>query len=183
MLAPMGLRRGRLNGDDLGGNAGERGDPIDEASLKMFCIERGEDVTEVAVRRCSVGTWPEPPQKRKLHFPEAGDIDEAFRTRQNGEQAQEQHLVEWKGQLSGLAIIRQVLEIFEKNGRFRLRSTARRFVRYRSTLFRIRGSRQIQRFSRLSRTSSPDCPALGFQVGCAIAPASASPPREPANPP
>ena len=88
--------------DHPGRSAGQRRHPGDEALLELLRIERGEDVAKMIMRWRSLGERPEPAQKLALLGPEAGDLDEAVGSRQNRQQAQQQHLVERVDHLAAL---------------------------------------------------------------------------------
>ncbi len=83
-----------VDGDDIGGNAGQRIDPGDETSLEGFGIERRQDVAEVVVRGSAAGERPEAAQKLALLLAEAGDVDDRLGSSQHGQQAQQQDLVQ-----------------------------------------------------------------------------------------
>jgi len=115
-----------VDGDDIGGNAGQRADPGNETSLEGFGIERRQDVAEVVMRRrsklgtrpCEAGMGslrrgavlerPEAAQKRALLLPERGNVDDRLGSRQHGQQAQQQDLVQRIHHLAALPWIRQI---------------------------------------------------------------------------
>ena len=103
----------------------------------------------------AVAKWPKPPQKCELLFPEQGYIDERLGLTQHRKQAQQQHLVEPINHFSGLAGVRQILEVIQKNKRFATRRKYPRIPIHRVLRKRIRGSRQIQHLSALSRAGHP----------------------------
>ena len=61
--------------------------------------------------------WPEPAQHVQLLVAEAGDVGNGFRPGQHGEQAKQQHLVERIHHLRALPMVRQILEIAQKDNR------------------------------------------------------------------
>jgi hypothetical protein len=97
----------------------------------LLGVEGGEDIAEVVVRRRAVAKRTEPPQKRQLLAPEAGNIDEGLRPGQHREQTQQQHLLERVRNLATLARVRHVLEIPQKNYRFAKCLTVRRHAVHR----------------------------------------------------
>jgi hypothetical protein len=60
---------------------------------------------------------PETVQEIELPLPEAGNIDEGFRSSQHREPAEQKDLIERIGDLSSLPMIWQILEIREENCR------------------------------------------------------------------
>ena len=60
---------------------------------------------------------PEPAQEAELLLAEAGDVGECLRPGQHREQTKQQHLVERIHDLRALPMIRQILEITQKNNR------------------------------------------------------------------
>src|SRR4051812_1468144 len=115
-LHPIALRLA-VDRDHPGRSAGQRRHPGDEALLELLRIERGEDVAKMIMRWCSLGERPEPAQKLALLGPEAGDLDEAVGSRQNRQQAQQQHLVERVDHLAALPRVRQRSKMIQKNNR------------------------------------------------------------------
>jgi len=105
--------------------------PGDEAALELLGVEGGEDIAEVVVRRRPVAKRTEPPQKRQLLAPEAGNIDEGLRPGQHREQTQQQHLVERIHHLAALARVGQIVQIPEKDGCLENRATVRCHVIHR----------------------------------------------------
>src|SRR5436190_20610469 len=77
------------------------------------------------MRRRTIGKGQEAAQKRELLFAEPRDISEALGASQNRQQRQQQHFIEPINYLAGLARIRQVPEIIQKNRRLAKRSKAR----------------------------------------------------------
>jgi hypothetical protein len=70
------------------------------------------------MRRRAIGKRPKPAQKVELLRPEAGDFHEALSSRQDRQQAQQQHLIERVDHLATLPRVRQRLEMIKKNNRF-----------------------------------------------------------------
>jgi hypothetical protein len=111
-----------IDGDDLGWRLGQRRDPGDEAALERLRIERGENIAQMIMcgRAVAIGhpsTGSGPAQEIELLFAETGDVGKRLGPRQNREPAQEQDFIAWIGDLSGLPMIRHVLEIMEKHNR------------------------------------------------------------------
>jgi hypothetical protein len=79
------------------------------------------------------------------------EIDESFRSAQHRQQTQQQHLSERINHLAALARVWHVPKIIQKNNGFTERPNFRSFF-HPILRNRIRGSRQIQQFSPLSRT-------------------------------
>ena len=100
----------------------------------------------------------EPAQQIDLLLAEPRDIHEGLRSAQNREQTQQQHLGERINDFAALARIGQILEMIQKNNALADRPQCFRSRPHRILRQRIIGSRQIQHFSDLSRTSSPDHP-------------------------
>ena len=121
-----GAARGlTINGDHLGWRSDQRGDPGDEAPLERLGVNRGEDVTQVIVRRRPIAERPETAQQREL-LREPGDIDKGLGPGQHREQRQHKHLVERIHHLAALARVRQIVKIAQKNTCFSKGSTIRR---------------------------------------------------------
>src|SRR6202011_2268963 len=92
-------------------------DPGGEAALELLGIERGQDVTQVVVRRRAVLERTEAAQQRELLGPEQRDLGEALCTRQHRKQTQQQDLIERIGNLALLARVLEVFEIPQKDNR------------------------------------------------------------------
>ena len=86
--------------------------------LEFLGVERGEDIAELIMRRRAIRKRSEPAQKVELPRPEAGDFHEAFRSRQDRQQAQQQHLIKRVDHLATLPRVRQRPEMIQKNNRF-----------------------------------------------------------------
>ena len=108
-----------------------------------------------------LGEWIEPLTK----------ILEEEATLPKRERRSTQRLFEEKiNHFSGLTGIWQIFEIIQKNRRLSKHFKVRRQIRHRrSPPPRISGLRQIQYFSRLSRTSSPDYPGSDSKLTCWLA--------------
>ena len=89
---------------------GHRGDPGGEATLELLGVERGQDVTQVVVRRRAVLERTEAAQQRELLGPEQRDLGEALCTGQHRKQTQQQDLIE---RIGNLALLARVLQVFE----------------------------------------------------------------------
>lgn len=87
--------------------------------MERLRIERGENIAQMVVRRRAVLERPEATQKINLLLAEPRDIGEGLRSRQHGEQAQEQDLVERIDNFPGLSAIRHIFEIGKKSLRLR----------------------------------------------------------------
>src|SRR6185437_10556225 len=98
-------------------DADQRRDPGDEAALELLGVERGENVTQVVVRRRAIAERPEPAEQVALGAAEAGDIDEGFGPRQHRKERQEEYFVQRIQDLAALPRIRQSLEMIEKGDR------------------------------------------------------------------
>src|SRR4051794_35220929 len=70
------------------------------------------------MRRRAIRKRSEPAQKVELPRPETGDFHEAFRSRQNRQQTQQQHLIKRVDHLATLPRVRQRPEMIQKNNRF-----------------------------------------------------------------
>jgi hypothetical protein len=112
----------------------------------------------LVVRRRPVPEWQEPAEKFDLLLAKPCDINDGFRSRKHCEQAQQKDLFEWIDHLTGLPRIWKIRKKSQKNKRFAARLEFRPCLHRVLRKNRIRGSRQIQHFSRLSRTTSPDYP-------------------------
>jgi hypothetical protein len=145
-----------IDGDHVASRPGQRCHPGEKAALEGFGIERGKTIAEVIVRRRPIAKRAEPAQPFALLLAEPGDVGDRLRPGEHRQTAQQQDLVEPVQPFAGLARVRQVLEIVQKNDRFAERTTIRRSPRPRRPANPIRGSRQIAYFSTFSRTSSPD---------------------------
>ncbi len=99
------------------GNSRHRGHPGDEAALECIGVQGGEDVAEVIMGRRAILERAETAQQSELPGAEEGDLGEAFRAGQYGQQTQKQHLVERIGHLAALAWVRQVSEMTQKDNR------------------------------------------------------------------
>ena len=152
-LMVRSAQRLAIDRDHIRRNAGQRGNPADEAALEMLGVERGEDVAEVVVRGRSFAKRPKPAQEGELLAPEARDIDECLRPGQHRQQAQQQHLVERIHHLAALASIRQIFKILQENNRFPICVTVRCLATHRR--YPPFDSEDHDRFSTL-----PNCHAL-----------------------
>ena len=70
------------------------------------------------VRRGSIRERPEASEKSQFQPAEFGDVGDRLRTGDDGEQAQQQNLVERIFDLATLPGVRQILEIAEEDNRF-----------------------------------------------------------------
>jgi hypothetical protein len=134
-----------------------RRDPGDEALLELLGIERGQDVAQVVVRRRAVGERAEAAQQRQLLDAEQRDVGDGFRASQDREQAEQQDFVERVAHLALLAGVLEVLEVAEKDHRFRKRGRRRRFF-HGSFPVPNRGNSWIQHSSLLSTGESGEAP-------------------------
>ena len=64
---------------------------------------------------CPVAKRPEAPQQVELVRPETSDIGESFRPGQNRQKAKQHNLVQRIRHLAGLARVRKIAEILQKN--------------------------------------------------------------------
>jgi hypothetical protein len=111
------------------------------------------------MRGSAVAKWAEPTQKIELLLAESGNFDERLGSRQHREQTQKQDLLERIEHLAGLARIRQIPEMIQKNNRFAERPEFRRRLRHRNPP--PIESEDHDRFSTLRvchALLSPDCP-------------------------
>jgi hypothetical protein len=148
-----------IDGDDVGTEFGEGGNPGDEAVLELFSIEGSEQIPELVMGGRAIRKGAEPAQKRKLGFTELCNFDPALGAGQNRQQAKQQHLIERIPYLAALARILKRFEMFQPFndlivGALRLRLS----LRHRNRPPRIRGRLQIQQSLGLSITDSPDRP-------------------------
>ena len=120
----------------------------------------GKNIAEMIVRGRAFAKGRNRRRNSIFFSPNRAMSTKRLRPGQHREQAQQQHLVERIGHLAALAGVRQILEIIQKNNRLVDRPDSPPPPNSIASSHRIRGSRQIQHFSRLSPTSSPDCPAV-----------------------
>src|SRR5208337_249481 len=124
-----------IDGDHPGRNAGQRGDPGDEATLELVGVQHRQNIAQVTVVRCAIFERAEAAEKRKFLDAEQGDLGESLGTGQYGEQAQEPYLIERIRNLPLLARVMEVLEMTQKDDRFVECPTVRcRVVHCRSPL-------------------------------------------------
>ena len=95
---------------DVGPKFRQRRGPGDEATLERLRVVGCEQIAELIVARRALFERPEPAQELELPLAERGDLDPAVGSRQNSQQALQQHLVQGVGDLAALA---RVLKIFE----------------------------------------------------------------------
>jgi hypothetical protein len=107
-----------IDGDHFGRNPRLRSDPGDEATLERLGGERGQDVAQVVVRRRSVREGSEASEKGQLMPAEPGYVGDRLRPGDDGEQAQQQNLIERIFDLAALPNIRQISEITQKDDCF-----------------------------------------------------------------
>src|SRR4051812_36773590 len=143
--------------DHSGRSAGQRRHPGDETVLEFLGVERGEDIAELIMRRRAIRKRSEPAQKVELPRPEAGDFHEAFRSRQNRQQTQQQHLIK---RVDHLAPLPGRDRKWSRKTTVSPRAPAASIMPPR---YQIGGGRWIQNLTPLSRTLSPDCPAADRQ--------------------
>ena len=118
-----GLRAGPAPGlavdrDQFGRNSGQRRDPGDKATPERLGVERGQDVAQVVVRRRSVLEGSEASEKGQLVPAEPGYIRDRLRPGDDGEQAQQQNLIERIFDLAALPNVRQISEIAQEDDCF-----------------------------------------------------------------
>jgi hypothetical protein len=123
LLLLRGLRTGpahglTVDGDHFGRNPRLRRDPGDEATLEGLGVQRGENVTEVIVRRRSILERSEASEQSQFQPAESGDVGDRLRPGYEGEQAQQQNLVQRIFDLAALSGVRQILEITEEDDCF-----------------------------------------------------------------
>src|SRR5258705_10527331 len=99
-----------------------------------------------------------PPQQFDLPLAKPRYIGKRLRTRKNRQKNQEQHLRERIIHFAGLAMIRQPAEIVKKTRRLRNLCQSRPVGNHHRPPPATQWMQQIQPFSLLSRTSSPDYP-------------------------
>ena len=102
-----------IDGDDIGAEFRERGDPGDEAILEGFGIERCKQIAQLVMGRRAVLEGPEPAQEVELPLAELGDLDPAVGASQYRQQALQQHLVQRILHLAALARILEFLEMLQ----------------------------------------------------------------------
>src|SRR6516165_1222864 len=154
-----------VDGDHVGRRPGQSCRPSDEAALEPLRVERGQDVAQMVVGRCAVAKRPEASQKRNLLLSKARYVDDGFSASKDCHQAQQQHFIERVDHFPALTRVRQISEMLQKNQGLAHRPAVSRSFHRHPPQNRIRGSRQIQPFSPLSRSSSPDCPESTSAVG------------------
>ena len=150
---------------------------IAETALEGFGIERRQDVAEVVVRgrsklgtrpcEAGMGSWrrgavperPEAAQKLALLLAEASGVDDRLGSRQHGQQAQQQDLVQPIHHLAALPWIRQITEMLQKTTGSASAPLSVRALSIADRCTRICGPRQIQPQTPLSPPVSPDRPA------------------------
>src|SRR4249920_3223522 len=94
--------------------------------LELDGVEGGKNVAQLIVRGGAVAERPKPAQKVKLLLAKQRNIDEGLGSGQHREQTQQQHLGERIDHLAGLARVRQILEVTQKNNRLAERPKASR---------------------------------------------------------
>ena len=99
-----------VNGDDVGTEFRQRCDPGDEATLERLRVEGCEQIAELIVARRALLERPEAAQEIELLLAERGDLDPAVGSRQDGQQALQQHLIQG---ISDFAALARVLKVFE----------------------------------------------------------------------
>jgi hypothetical protein len=115
LVLPVILSLPKDDGDHVGGDAGQRGDPADEASLKLLRIQRGEHLAEPVMVSRSIGKGPEARQKIELVLPELCDCGERLGPGQHRQQGQQQDLAERVDYLAELPWVLQIREMIQKN--------------------------------------------------------------------
>src|SRR6266566_1423567 len=118
------------------------------------------------VRRRAVHIGPKPPQQFDLPLAKPRNIGKRLRTRKNRQKNQEQHLRERIIHFAGLTMIRQPAEIVKKTRRLRNLCQSRPVGNHHRPPPATQWMQLIQHFSLLSRTSSPDYPALLLHLTC-----------------
>src|SRR6266566_6917177 len=117
------------------------------------------------VRRRAVHIGPKPPQQFDLPLAKPRNIGKRLRPRKNRQKNQEQHLRERIIHFAGLTMIRQPAEIVKKTRRLRNLCQSRPVGNHHRPPPATQWMQQIQLFSLLSRTSSPDYPgAMSVQT-------------------
>ena len=112
------------------------------------------------MRRRSILEGSEAPEKSQFQPAKSGDVGDCFRPGDHGEQAQQQDLVERIFDLAALPGVRQSLEIAKEDDRFAKRPGFISRTLHRNPPIGESVDSDDQHSTHLSRTSSPDCPAL-----------------------
>jgi hypothetical protein len=94
-----------------------RRDPGDKATLEGFGVQGRQNVAEVIVRRRAIRERSKASEKSQFQPAKFGDVGDRLRPGDDGEQAQQQDLIERIFDLAALPGVRQILEITEKNNR------------------------------------------------------------------
>ena len=123
-----------VDGDHFGRRLRQRRRPRYETALERDRVEPGEDDAQLVVRGRAVGEASKALQERKLGPAEARNVGHRLRPRQRRRQHQKQHLVERIGDLPLLPVVRQGLEIRQKNRRLPHRPGSRVPFRHRPIL-------------------------------------------------
>jgi len=90
----------------------------------MRRVNHRKNIAELVVRWGPILERQEPSKKVDLLVAEPCDVDEVLRTRQHGQQAQQQDLLKRIDDLAGLPRVRQISKKTQKNKGFALRSRA-----------------------------------------------------------
>ncbi len=123
-----------VDGDHFGRRLRQRRRPRYETALERDRVEPGEDDAQLVVRGRAVGEASKALQERTLGPAEARNVGHRLRPRQRRRQHQKQHLVERIGDLPLLPVVRQGLEIRQKNRRLPHRPGSRVPFRHRPIL-------------------------------------------------
>ena len=87
-----GARPLAIHGDHPGRNASDRGNPSNEAALKLLGVENGPNIAEVTMVRCAICERAEAAQKREFLDAEKSNFRESLSPGQHGKQAQRRPL-------------------------------------------------------------------------------------------
>jgi hypothetical protein len=156
-LRPLLLARAphrlAVDGDPSAAVVSGRG-PRHKTALERDRIELGQDDAQLVVRERAGGAGSKAPQDRQLGPAEARHGGHRLRPGQH----HQLRLVERKGDLPLLSVVRQVLKMRQENSRLRRRPDNRAPSVIDPSSKGIRGSRQIQTSNHLLRTISLDRP-------------------------
>ena len=104
--------------DQFRRDPGLRRDPGDKATPEWLGVERGQDVAQVVVRRRSVLEGSEASEKGQLMPAEPGYVRDRLRPGDDGQQAQQQNLIERIFDLAALPNVQQISEIAQEDDCF-----------------------------------------------------------------
>ena len=162
---PQGLA---VDGDDVRAEPGERGRPGDKTMLKLLDVKHCENVSELVVRRGTLGEGAETAQESQLLLTVLGYLDPALATGEHAEKAQQQNLIQGIEHLGMLSRVFEIVEMLKKINNLieRLIHCCKPSSHVPDPLCISKGSRGIQTAQFMSRENSPDCPVRQTQADC-----------------